>query len=48
MSADRTRIAVAAIGAVVAASIAVQAPALIPALTLGLVVWGALYMFLKL
>ncbi|WP_331718310.1 hypothetical protein [Streptomyces sp. NBC_00134] len=45
---DRTALAVAAIGAACAVIVAVQAPALIPALGVGLAVWGALYLFLRL
>ncbi|MFF2126390.1 hypothetical protein ACFVW1_13445 [Streptomyces olivochromogenes] len=42
---DRTVLAVAACGAVM---VAVQAPALVPALGVGLAVWGVLFLFLRL
>jgi hypothetical protein len=48
MSTDRTKIAVAALGTGLALSIAVQAPALLPALTFGLAVWMVASVFLKL
>ncbi|WP_187285460.1 hypothetical protein [Streptomyces sp. OR43] len=48
MSTDRTTIATAAMGATIAGLIAVSHPALIPALTLALAAFGALYVFLKL
>ncbi|MFB8040274.1 hypothetical protein ACFC8F_03105 [Streptomyces hydrogenans] len=48
MPADRTAIATAAIGAVVAGVIAVSHPTLISALTLALAAFDALYLFLKL
>ena len=47
-SPDRTALAVAALGAALVVVIAVQAPALVPALTLGLAAWVALYHFLRL
>ncbi|MFI6653824.1 hypothetical protein ACIBI8_40415 [Streptomyces sp. NPDC050529] len=48
MSTDRTTIATAFLGATIAGIVAVSHPALIPALTLSLAAFGALYLFLKL
>lgn len=48
MSDDRTKAAVAALGSALTVSTAVQAPALIPALTLGVGVWMAACAFLRL
>ncbi|MEV5667116.1 hypothetical protein [Streptomyces flaveolus] len=48
MSTDRTKIVIAALGAAFAVSVGVQAPHLIPALTLGLAAWIAVCTFLKL
>ena len=48
MSNDRTTIATAAIGSALACMVAVAHPGIIPALTVGLTVFGALYLFLKL
>ncbi|UUY52792.1 hypothetical protein NRK68_36670 (plasmid) [Streptomyces yangpuensis] len=48
MSTDRTTIATALIGASLVGFVAVAYPALIPALTLALAAFGALYLFLKL
>lgn len=48
MSTDRNTVAIALIGATLAGTIAVVSPALIPALTLALGAFGALYLFLKL
>ncbi|MFD9729245.1 hypothetical protein [Streptomyces sp. NPDC059072] len=48
MSTDRIAIATALIGAILAGAIAVSRPALIPALTLALGVFGALFLFMKL
>ncbi|WP_328406457.1 hypothetical protein OHS70_38530 (plasmid) [Streptomyces sp. NBC_00390] len=45
---NRTALAVVAVGSALAVMVAVQAPALIPALSLGLLTWGALYLFLRL
>ncbi|WP_327696887.1 hypothetical protein [Streptomyces sp. NBC_00459] len=45
MKAERT--AIAALGAVVAAIIAVSHPSLIPAMTLAVAVWVALALYLK-
>ncbi|MET8645925.1 hypothetical protein [Streptomyces sp. NPDC004675] len=45
---DRTALAVAAFGSAFAVTVAVQAPALVPALGVGLAAWGALYLFLRL
>jgi hypothetical protein len=45
---DRNSLAIAAIGAALAMVVAVLAPSLIPALGVGLVAWGALYLFLRL
>ncbi|MFI1452156.1 hypothetical protein [Streptomyces virginiae] len=48
MSNDRTTIATALIGSAIAGLVAVAYPALIPALTVALAAFGALYLFLKL
>ncbi|MEU4732938.1 hypothetical protein [Streptomyces sp. NPDC023588] len=48
MSTDRTTIATALIGAALVGLVAVAYPALIPALTVTLAAFGALYLFLKL
>ncbi|MEU4850653.1 MULTISPECIES: hypothetical protein [Actinomycetes] len=45
---DRGAIATAAIGGAVACLVGYSHPALIPVLGIGLTVWGALYIFLKL
>ncbi|WP_161990415.1 hypothetical protein [Streptomyces alboflavus] len=45
---DRTALAVALLGSGFFVAVAVQAPALVPALTLGLAAWGMLYLFLRL
>lgn len=45
---DRTALAVAAFGSALAVVVAVQAPALVPALGVGLAVWAAVYLFLRL
>lgn len=45
---DRTALAVAAFGSALTVVVAVQAPSLIPAIGLGLAVWAALYVFLRL
>ncbi|GAB7101807.1 hypothetical protein JCM4814A_01210 [Streptomyces phaeofaciens JCM 4814] len=47
-SPDRSAIATAAIGSALACFVAYAYPALVPALTVGLAVWVALYAFLKL
>jgi hypothetical protein len=47
-SPDRSAIATAAIGSALACVVAYAHPALIPALTVGLAAWVALYAFLKL
>jgi len=47
-SPDRSAIATAAIGSALAGFVADAHPALIPALTIGLAAWVALYAFLKL
>ncbi len=47
-SPDRSAIATAAIGAVLVCVVAYGHPSLIPALTVGLAAWLALYAFLKL
>ncbi|MFJ3310267.1 hypothetical protein ACIPSA_46205 [Streptomyces sp. NPDC086549] len=44
----RTAIAVALFGSGLVVLVAVQAPALVPALSLGLGAWAALYLFLLL
>ncbi|MFD8931260.1 hypothetical protein [Streptomyces mirabilis] len=41
-------LAVAAFGSALAVVVAVQAPALVPALGIDLVVWATLYLFLRL
>ncbi|MCT9077877.1 hypothetical protein [Streptomyces fulvoviolaceus] len=46
--ANRTALAVAFFGSDPVVLVAVQAPALIPALSLGLAAWAALYVFLRL
>jgi uncharacterized membrane protein YesL len=45
---DRTRLVTAAIGAGFVVLVCVEHPALIPALTVGLAAWMALYALLKL
>ncbi|MET8411121.1 hypothetical protein ABZV34_23970 [Streptomyces sp. NPDC005195] len=45
---DRTALAVALLGSVLVAVVAVQVPALVSALTLGLATWAVLYVFLRL
>ncbi|MGD6757263.1 hypothetical protein [Streptomyces sp. BH105] len=44
---NRTTLAVALLGSAFAVVVAVQAPALLPALTFGTAVWMALYAFLR-
>ncbi|MEV0990939.1 hypothetical protein [Streptomyces sp. NPDC049949] len=47
MSIDRIAVAIALIGAILAGAIALSRPALIPALTFALAVFGALLLFMK-
>ncbi|MGP4090501.1 hypothetical protein [Streptomyces sp. KR55] len=45
---NRTALSVALFGSGLVVLVAVQAPALIPALSLGLAAWAALYLYLRL
>ncbi|SFM01520.1 hypothetical protein [Streptomyces pini] len=45
---DRTRLTTAALGAALAVLVAAEHPGMLPALTFGLLVWGALALLLRL